>query len=756
MRPTALTRVALPLLALGLVACPGEEETPEPAGPSQPTVVDITTGEETVITLGASAVGPLGGLVTAEALPGFAIEVPEGAVSEEVQFEVRVQPITALSGVPEGVVRASDLIVIEVTGSADWNQFRLFDEPVKVTLPFDTTVPGPDSVRFYVHQPDTTLEPTGFEVVDVEAGTITFLTRTFADTAEEPEMSAVGSPLVARTPFARYVALGLGTLFTATWLVDGVDLDSAFRPSRDGWYIPNYGAYYLPSRGGNCMGMVTWAKYWFRKHGAGFRAKYHDADNTSTWLDDATAIQLASRAHGAEMDIWNRYTTGELDTQAGSARAVALSWLGGLFVTKQPVFVGMYQATRNADGSLTKRGGHAMMIYRAKMDSAGKVDFMVYDPNHPNKEDRKIAWADGVGFYVYNGGTSAASPGRPYNYFKHFGYQVAVSDAVFDNLKLGADRGFSDDSVFPTITITSITGKSNYEDVMANEETTAEGEKKYVTDDNTVVITGTVLGGHAQRAGSVVDNVNVIVANRVFHAAVDNQAGGGSGEFTVVAPLYQGENQVVLLASKRNKFSHWAGFGRTIVESKASRADMTITMSWDQGQSDVDLYVREPSVDGAVGDTVYYQHRKGSSEGHPFLDIDNTSGYGPEHYYARQGTTTLTSEGGENPEGLYGDYEVRVHYYSDHDDDDEATQPISWTVSYRLLAFCPDPCENPEHDGFWAQGSWRGYLTEATGSSGCCDIDNSGAAWSSMMYIDYPRPDPADYSIPDPPNIQLP
>lgn len=756
MRGRVLLCTGVPLLALTFAGCSNDELPPAELRPSLPTVVQIATTTETPIALSVEVVGPSGGVIVSDQLPGLRIEVPEGAASEDLRFEVHVQTIEGVSGLPEGVVRASDRIIIEAIGSADWNQFRLFDLPVFVTLPFDAQVPGADTVRFYVHQADGTLEPTGFEQIDLPGGTITFATRTFADTAEEPEMPTVAGSLLTHSPLSRYVALGLGTLWVSRWLTDGIDLDSAFRPTRDGWFIPNYGAYHQPSRGGNCMGMVTWTKYWFRKHGAGFHAQYRDAANTQTWLDDETAIELASRAHGAEMDIWNSYLTKELNPQAGSARAVALSWLGGLFITKQPVFVGMYQATRNADGALQKRGGHAMMIYRAVVDGDGKVDFQVYDPNHPRNDNRNIAYHDGVGFYVYQGGTSAASPGRPYNYYQHFGYHVAVSDALFDNLKRSADRGFAEDSVFPKVTITSITSKSTMEDVMSQTMTTPEGETGLFTDDSVVIIRGTVLGGYAQRAGSVVDNLNVVVADRLYTTGIDNSAGSGTGEFEVTVPLYQGRNQVVFLASQLNKFSHWAAFERQIIESRASRADLTVTLSWGQDSSDVDLYVREPSFAGAAGDTVYYQHRKGASGESPYLDIDNTSGYGPEHYYAKQGTQTLSTEGSANPDGLYGHYDVRVHYYADHDDDPDSTQPVSWAVDYRFLAFCPAPCEDPESEGFWEQGTWRGHLAAADGSGGCCDIDNSGGSWSSMMSFEYPKPDPDDYAVPDPPSIQLP
>jgi hypothetical protein len=51
----------------------------------------------------------------------------------------------------------------------------------------------------------------------------------------------------------------------------------------------------------------------------------------------------------------------------------------------------------------------------------------------------------------------------------------------------------------------------------------------------------------------------------------------------------------------------------------------TLTLTWN-GSGDVDLHTFEPS-----GPHVYYKEKRGLVG---YLDVDNTSGYGPEHYYA--------------------------------------------------------------------------------------------------------------------------
>ncbi len=77
--------------------------------------------------------------------------------------------------------------------------------------------------------------------------------------------------------------------------------------------------------------------------------------------------------------------------------------------------------------------------------------------------------------------------------------------------------------------------------------------------------------------------------------------------------------------------------------AEVSGGVITVTLKWGS-QPDVDLHVFEPN-----GEHVYYMNKSGISG---YLDLDDTSGYGPEHYY-------VSCEGLEA-----GTYEVGVNYFS--------------------------------------------------------------------------------------------
>jgi len=77
----------------------------------------------------------------------------------------------------------------------------------------------------------------------------------------------------------------------------------------------------------------------------------------------------------------------------------------------------------------------------------------------------------------------------------------------------------------------------------------------------------------------------------------------------------------------------------------ATSGFFTVTMNW-SGSGDVDLYTYEPG-----GSTVYFGSKNGVSG---VLDVDNTVGLGPEHYYATCSSANLVA----------GSYRISVDNYS--------------------------------------------------------------------------------------------
>jgi uncharacterized protein YfaP (DUF2135 family) len=92
------------------------------------------------------------------------------------------------------------------------------------------------------------------------------------------------------------------------------------------------------------------------------------------------------------------------------------------------------------------------------------------------------------------------------------------------------------------------------------------------------------------------------------------------GSFSVPALLRVGGNTIVIRAGSQLLTQR--------ITLDRPRSALRATLIWDNGNSDIDLYMRSPS-----GETAYYSSK---TTGGMELDVDNTSGYGPENIYVVQ------------------------------------------------------------------------------------------------------------------------
>ncbi len=738
----------------------GSGETPPPNGGDNAPITQINLTESvtvsatsyTDIPLVNAKIGSKGGIIEVSSgeLAGIKIVVPEGAVTEDITFKISYANLASIDGLSQAAKAADRVIRIETSGSDRWNQYRLFDKLVDVTLPYpvmDDSV-APETIRFYSYDEETaSFEAEGFTSVNTTDRKITFQTRTFANVAPDNDISQVSrNQRSIRTPqytYADYYAIGVKRDKMKVILRRNVTLDTRFRPSRNGFYIPNYGSYYKKATGGACAGMTTFSKYYYKKGGStNLYDEYHDPDDTTTWVDDATAIQLASRIQsGIDWDEYNNqryHQTYKMDDTIFSS-------FGAMVITGKPVLLSL--KTKHANGRFEK-GGHSIMAYSVDMND-NNLTYHVYDPNWRGNDNRKLVISltrNSEGYVTravnkdYYSGATAANSSHKYNRFFHVGYRAIFPDAVMKRLEKLADNNFAGGDKFPTFTLTKITAKTTGEVIFDKDDPSQtsdkeqgvsiySGQKKYITDDTAVIIEGTVIGGTAQVEGSVVDELNIRTASILnMKAPINNGIGTGDGKFKFTLPLKSGESMIAMLsASKSNNagwLDNWAAFKLLIIESIHQPAYLTATLTWDKGKSDIDLWVTEPG-----GDSVGYNHRASVSTVSPYLDFDNRSGNGPEHYIAIEG---MSIPGSSN--GLYGTYNIHANYYADHDEDDDHDQSISWNINWKYLEYCSEPCKDPEMEGFWNEGSSSGTLSSAGENS-------------ESIVFNYEKSDPEDWEI---------
>lgn len=111
-----------------------------------------------------------------------------------------------------------------------------------------------------------------------------------------------------------------------------------------------------------------------------------------------------------------------------------------------------------------------------------------------------------------------------------------------------------------------------------------------------------------------------------------------NGSFEETAVLTGGDNRIVLGAGTDT-------LNVVRVRSEAPRSSLRVQLGWDTDNSDIDLYVIQPD-----GEAVWFQHMTSGLGG--TLDVDNTRGFGPEHY-------TLIS-------AVPGVFRIYVHYFANH------------------------------------------------------------------------------------------
>lgn len=103
-------------------------------------------------------------------------------------------------------------------------------------------------------------------------------------------------------------------------------------------------------------------------------------------------------------------------------------------------------------------------------------------------------------------------------------------------------------------------------------------------------------------------------------------------KYTNTQPVWDAANA----AAQRAIYLHGLASGSWPGPSEpVSSCLITTTLTW-SGPGDVDLHVLEPS-----GRHVYYNAKQGSAG---YLDVDNTTGYGPEHYYASCNSDTALGD----------------------------------------------------------------------------------------------------------------
>ena len=388
--------------------------------------------------------------------------------------------------------------------------------------------------------------------------------------------------------------ISLGYIAAAAFSSFATSYDVGFTPAANGWNINNFGSYFSPN--GNCLGMSAYACWFFTDHAGNLFGHYSTAGGAPTSIAHLTA----TRAHLAQSQYWGLKFHNYEQTLGGSLTGRLMKYF--LVSFNEPLILVMTGAP----------GGHACVVYG--WDATG---FIFYDVNY-NSVVQNLPWTSAGGFGSYAGGFPA--PG-----FTVFSFVASPSlgrTEDFGSLTTDAEAGFVSSADI------SLTSPTPDQEIDARD---------------------------AQLTGSLSGSLNSLTMLLCYVKGQLQIVPVAAGAFDSTIPINNGDNTLILLAGvnisqQSNWYQNCATLIRNVKGTKQD-ADLLATLTWDQDQTDVDLYVTEPGG----GETSWYGSHD-TSNGME-LDFDNTSGYGPEHI------SVATLEGDTVLEGAYV---VRVHYYQDH------------------------------------------------------------------------------------------
>lgn len=392
-----------------------------------------------------------------------------------------------------------------------------------------------------------------------------------------------------------------------------------FSPSTNGWNINNFGSYFTP--GGNCLGMSGYATWFFENRPEQLFGKFSAIGVPSG--SPSIAELVATRAHLAQSQYWALKQSTYESLLGVSVTAKLMRVYLSYF--NQPLILLL---SPNPDGSSPR---HASVVYG--YDASG---FIFYDVNASNTSQ----------YVTFNG-----SSWGTYGSYKGFTFVATPSlgrTEDFAALTAQAEGGFTSSSF---ISVTSPT----------------EGQDIPINSTNSTTLAGTLSGGLNSQA--------VLIA---YVKGVQQTVPVTSGSFSSTIPVASGDNTLILMAGVNiANQSNWYPNAATLIRTfkgKNQATKLLTTLTWNQNNTDVDLYVTDPN-----GQTAWYRSKRTASGIE--LDFDNVAGFGPEH-------TTLVTGGisGTNGVVLSGNYVIRVHYYSDH----ATSQPATGTVSIVLNEGAPD------------------------------------------------------------------
>lgn len=447
---------------------------------------------------------------------------------------------------------------------------------------------------------------------------------------------------------------------------------TAYTPS-DGFQIVNHGSVFNP--GGECFGISAFAQWYYNTQSGGLYPEFMEDIPFGTTTVKGQNI-IASRAHTSVSRLWTSYLPVRNLTYNLTGPEVYSTITNILENTASPTMLYLNQNNQ----PLMQHAAHAVLAY----DHVGAGTLLINDPNYPGVVK--------TGQLTYEGNLS-------YNNYQKVSVigNGSFKTEGFDNILADALTGFSGDGA-ALVNVTSHT-------------------MDQIVTERTITLSGRIESGMA-----LVDKLVIWMNGTTkFEQAITTD-----GYFSVAVNLIVGENEFTFETTGTDLHGNRTSVLNNqtapfVINLESSLAQILVTMSWNTNDTDLDLYVIDPT-----GDFSSYYHRTTSDGGE--LDYDDTNGFGPEHW-TLLGTDTVRWD---EP------YDVRIHYYSDHQyTEDVPTVTTRWDINVLLY----------EGTDYAESYNFSGVLAHDNSSNR--DHTAAGADWADVCtIIPVPSDNPVALSVP--------
>lgn len=318
---------------------------------------------------------------------------PQAAAGENVSI-TSVTLANLPAALPNGVsplMPAMD-IVVSIPGSAE-----PILKPATLTINLPTSLKLSDGILSVVHyEGDGQYEPLTVKLIDYDSKVMVVETRVFSPLVVVLIPSLLTPPPAAALPFLS---------------------------SQNGWSITNNESVNDLTPGGTCLGMSSFAKWFYAAH---------SSEKLSSSIAGLDASLLATRAHLSMIPIWAQLISAApdifylfSDNQEQSSENWIVSFIKTSIATfKSPVIVTLFGENHKA---------HAVLAF-----GYNENYISIYDPNFPGIERQLFYNGNGISDYV---------SGKTYSSFGITGTPSLGSYSEFEQLWLESKQKFSSSSI---------------------------------------------------------------------------------------------------------------------------------------------------------------------------------------------------------------------------------------------------------------------------------------------------------------------